>query len=729
MSNVKAVLLQICLLIGFFVFARGFLPPTRTKLGLSTSQPAVEAQFNRLVFMVVDAMRSDFVFSEQSQMHEIHSLLKNGHGYGFTAYSDPPTVTLPRLKGLTTGASANFLDAVINIAESDTASTLDNQDSWIEQLYARNKTMHMYGDDTWLNLFPSKFSHYDGTASFYVADFTEVDNNVTRHLGRELSSSQWDVLILHYLGLDHIGHKGGPSSPHMPGKQREMSAIASRIYESLDDSTLFVILGDHGMNDVGNHGGASDGETSAAMAFFSKKFDNRVSSPLPVDESYSYYSKIRQVDLVTTLAVLMGIPIPKNSLGVLISDFLPLWSVKDQETLLKTNCRHLELDDCNWLALREQQQYLFRTSSKHILPYMYIGIGILGIVSLICFICCCKIVKTTRCRDLVLAIWWVIVPALYFAGMMGSSTVEEEHYIWFWLLSALLTVLLVCVPPGRYPLLGLFICFRVMRGWNSPGQKWAAMTDAVDVLAAHPNLKLAAVCLTFLFVTSDGFRKPCLKRPLLLCAAVVFMTFKLNAEKHPVSLWWMIWLARFGMACSVGEALLGRYTREALTVFCLMQTKQENIPLWIFIVMSRQALIRLKQIATSEIMQNSLALVGLCFEYVSFFAIGGSNSIASIDLSNAYNGVSGYNIPLVALLTYLGNWGPSLYFSSIVFSTNQKILRVWFYSVALLSVAVACLVLRHHLFIWTVFSPKLLYVGAWLLFHEIFATNIVASFL
>jgi ethanolamine phosphate transferase 2 subunit G len=37
-----------------------------------------------------------------------------------------------------------------------------------------------------------------------------VDYNVTRHLDNELERKDWDVLILHYLGLDHIGHLGGP---------------------------------------------------------------------------------------------------------------------------------------------------------------------------------------------------------------------------------------------------------------------------------------------------------------------------------------------------------------------------------------------------------------------------------------------------------------------------------------------------------------------------------------
>ena len=89
----------------------------------------------------------------------------------------------------------------------------------------------MYGDDTWLKLFPDTFARADGTSSFFVSvsgtslgscivgksteslknqDFTEVDSNVTRHLSDELNESDWNGMFMHYLGLDHIGHKLGP---------------------------------------------------------------------------------------------------------------------------------------------------------------------------------------------------------------------------------------------------------------------------------------------------------------------------------------------------------------------------------------------------------------------------------------------------------------------------------------------------------------------------------------
>lgn len=56
---------------------------------------------------------------------------------------------------------------------------------------------------------------------------------MTRHLDKVLKRGDWDVLILHYLGLDHIGHISGPSSPLIGRKLSEMDSILMRIHTSL----------------------------------------------------------------------------------------------------------------------------------------------------------------------------------------------------------------------------------------------------------------------------------------------------------------------------------------------------------------------------------------------------------------------------------------------------------------------------------------------------------------
>lgn len=76
---------------------------------------------------------------------------------------------MPRLKAITTGSIPSFLDVILNIAESDTSSTLAYQDTWLAQLKANGGQLVMYGDDTWLKLFPGMFERADGTTSFFVS--------------------------------------------------------------------------------------------------------------------------------------------------------------------------------------------------------------------------------------------------------------------------------------------------------------------------------------------------------------------------------------------------------------------------------------------------------------------------------------------------------------------------------------------------------------------------------
>lgn len=76
---------------------------------------------------------------------------------------------MPRLKAMTTGSVPSFLDVILNIAESDTSSTLAYQDTWLAQLKVKGGRLVMYGDDTWLKLFPETFDRTDGTTSFYVS--------------------------------------------------------------------------------------------------------------------------------------------------------------------------------------------------------------------------------------------------------------------------------------------------------------------------------------------------------------------------------------------------------------------------------------------------------------------------------------------------------------------------------------------------------------------------------
>ncbi|XP_068083522.1 GPI ethanolamine phosphate transferase 2 [Anabrus simplex] len=294
------------------------LPTSIRNLRLNVSH-LYEPTVSRLIIIVIDALRHDFVADAGriDSMPYTASLIEMGKACLLTARANPPTVTMPRIKALTTGTVPNFIDVALNFGSSRIL-----EDNIILQAESHGLNVVFYGDDTWLKLFPNSFIRKEGTTSFFVSDFYEVDNNVTRHLSKELMSSDWHIMILHYLGLDHIGHIEGPKGSHIQPKLQEMDSVIKWLHQELMNSNYsappaIVICGDHGMKDSGGHGGASLAEILVPFVVTGHSCVLYLSSNV-----YRTDAVVAQIDLVPTLSVLLGLPIPRSNLGKLILGLL-----------------------------------------------------------------------------------------------------------------------------------------------------------------------------------------------------------------------------------------------------------------------------------------------------------------------------------------------------------------------------------------------------------------------
>lgn len=109
------------------------------------------------------------------------------------------------------------------------------------------------GDDTWESLFPKSFHRSLPFPSFNVKDLHTVDDGILRHLyttsmsllqGRSrlhgdadspvpyalcwfptVAGGEWEVLVAHFLGVDHCGHRFGPDHPAMADKLTQMDGV------------------------------------------------------------------------------------------------------------------------------------------------------------------------------------------------------------------------------------------------------------------------------------------------------------------------------------------------------------------------------------------------------------------------------------------------------------------------------------------------------------------------
>ncbi|XP_020292494.1 GPI ethanolamine phosphate transferase 2 isoform X2 [Pseudomyrmex gracilis] len=299
--------------------------------------------------MVIDALRWDFVTGPigKAAMPVTNGLLSNFSACLLKTKLQSPTVTMPRIKAMMTGTVPNFVDIVLNFGSKPL-----NSDSLLLQAKKTGHTLVFYGDDTWLSLFPYTFERYDGTTSFFVTDFTEVDNNVTRHVSEELDYDDWTVMILHYLGLDHIGHVEGPFSALIKPKLQEMdeiiAQISRRVHQWNNEGTpvLFVVCGDHGMKDSGGHGGSTPQETTVPFIAIGDTHCARQKSGDPIE--------IEQIDIASTLSAALGLPIPATNIGSMFLDSIYRLDDEKRLFLLYYNTRQV-LEHYQKLAHCESQ--------------------------------------------------------------------------------------------------------------------------------------------------------------------------------------------------------------------------------------------------------------------------------------------------------------------------------------------------------------------------------------
>ncbi|KEG04125.1 hypothetical protein YYE_01028 [Plasmodium vinckei vinckei] len=206
-----------------------------------------------------------------NNMINLHKILKtkknNTRLFRFEA--DPPTVTTSRLKSMLVGGISNYMDINENFSPSD-----NMQDNFIEQLYINKKNVTAIGDDTITKL-TKKITKKLVYESFNIFDFYSLDIKSKDHFYQEYSKNDWDLLYLHLLAVDHIGHIEGVNSETMKNSLISFDIFIKDIISKINESKknnkniLFIAFGDHGQLDSGDHGGISIDETNSSLFVYS----------------------------------------------------------------------------------------------------------------------------------------------------------------------------------------------------------------------------------------------------------------------------------------------------------------------------------------------------------------------------------------------------------------------------------------------------------------------------
>ncbi|KAG6546008.1 hypothetical protein Mapa_012671 [Marchantia paleacea] len=310
------------------------------------TRPAIK----KAVILIIDALRFDFVAHSRNfngepkpwmdKLSILQRLVEEQDSTAriFKFIADPPTTTLQRLKGITTGGLPTFID----IGHSFGAPAIA-EDNLISQLQRTGKRVVMMGDDTWMQLFPTQFSMAYPFPSLNVKDLHTVDDGVVRELFPALHRNDWDVLIGHFLGvvLSYIpGHIFGVESPLMVEKLQQYNDVIENVVTLLKnmsepggllEDTLLIVMGDHGQTLNGDHGGGTPEEVETALFALSthhnsrSSFTNSLKSSCEVEDPViGCISSIPQLDFSASMSSFLGVPFPFGSVGQVNAELFDL---------------------------------------------------------------------------------------------------------------------------------------------------------------------------------------------------------------------------------------------------------------------------------------------------------------------------------------------------------------------------------------------------------------------
>uniref|UniRef100_A0A0E0CBE7 GPI ethanolamine phosphate transferase 2 C-terminal domain-containing protein n=1 Tax=Oryza meridionalis TaxID=40149 RepID=A0A0E0CBE7_9ORYZ len=776
--TVAAVLLQV---VGLSMFLYGFFPVKPTLPGFSGAesyrmpscglagggeQPAlppdqlrslyrelseVPPVYDRLVLMVIDGLPAEFVLGRGGKppskemvesMPYTQSLLAGCKATGYHAKAAPPTVTMPRLKAMVSGAIGGFLDVAFNF---NTQAFLD--DNLLDQLHMIGYKLVMLGDETWIKLFPKLFWRQDGVSSFYVKDTVEVDFNVSRHLESEFAAKDWNMLILHYLGLDHVGHIGGRQSVLMPQKLKEMDDVIRRVHNAVSDlednldRTLLVVVSDHGMTEGGNHGGSSYEETDSLALFIGHSVQSSYCSPYDQNEAL-------QVDLAPTLSLLFGTPIPKNNIGVVLPEVFN--SLTDEQKL-----RTLELNSLQFLRLLQAQLPAF--CFEDCINEKY-GLGIDKIPQSVEKKLCHLLSKafdshhpshlhqTSNVKSIEAGCNRTAVDAYYeflrYASEWLSHRATNKPF--YLLVSAISLMIVSCLS-----LMGIVFCllkgkslsqFEHHSEWNSDyhwhlDEVFIIMGIFIYVSSLGSSSFVEEEQYTWHYLTSTLYLIFLIKTTQSMLresnSAVARAEGKIFHGND----------CSYFTSCKLIPSMRDGYKLCTIIIILvsgrILRAWHQGGVNWVHFPDISKSLAQadsfvvkaLQIISVLAVVIVAMQLLGLS----SHFGLGNTNNLASIDVAGAFIGISSYSTVLSGILMFIITYGSPLllYLGMVVYisvlsgddiSTPHQskwscildkmitlpcLLPLLINSIALTSYTIVLLLMRNHLFVWSVFSPKM----------------------
>lgn len=322
---------------------------------------------------------------------------------------------------------------------------------------------------------------------------------------------------------------------------------------------------------------------------------------------------------------------------------------------------------------------------------------------------------------------YLFVLLAYIGSNYSSSFVEEEHEFWFYMFATLGLLHFLFNKSSRI----VIVCalHRLLYGWNSKGIKHAHLLNNIRTfMSTHFPPAQWLILLLSMGSIHFGLRHhkvAVFEKTLLATMCVLVFGYKLQTETavHVLQQLSPSNFARLIFGIFLVYLLTGTRRQiqgqrfkgfsAAVTIMLVLLSRTYNTGILSIVYWMTRFLIK----ESTSIAPTAL----LILTHSSFFATGNTNSIATVDLANSFVGLDSQSMEWSGILTFISTFSAPIcvWITMLDYGSEELVYQTWitfmvFRICSLVNISIVSTILRHHLFIWSVFSPKYLYDMVWL---------------
>ena len=302
---------------------------------------------SRILVILIDGARKDFMFNN-SYMPFISSCRERG------AWGVSEVVSIPLS---ITGAYAIFQGTVINspiaLLEDYRPSAL-SCDNLFMRVTQQGKRVVIFGT----SLCRAYGKYIDLTAfhpkHFLFSQYREEANYIFEQAYRFLKEEKWDLAVVPFYSIDHVGHLKTPLSPEYVSMLQLVDNYVRQIVDLTTDQDIVLITSEHGMDDYGFHMDRSSIVIETPFIIWGPQIIK--GGP----------KRVLQIDWAPTLSILAGISPFYNSPALPALDLIKL--SPENTTVLLEKFSYVTDRTLNSLTLKELREKRLADMRKKFSP-------------------------------------------------------------------------------------------------------------------------------------------------------------------------------------------------------------------------------------------------------------------------------------------------------------------------------------------------------------------------